>query len=169
MQPHRWGTVWAAMVPREMSISTSMDDYQDETVEYPCYFLEINPEASLSGTPSLCWSKYSPIILALSFLKQHGPVYSARNTELDASGDCFWKCTSSHSLPGTHLHRLHFLKIMFSQRALWWKGSLDDSCSNVPLRLHQTSQGDTQLRMLPRGRLTVQRRPTLLSAKHVGF
>lgn len=89
--------------------------------------------------------------------------------EIRCIRDCFWECTLSHSLPGTHLHRLHFLKIMFSQWALWWKVSLDDSHSNVLLRLHQISQGNIQMRMLPRVRLTVQRRPTLLSAKHVGF
>lgn len=134
-----------------------------ETMNYPSYFLEVNPEATLRGTPSLCWSKHSPIILALLFLKQHGPVYSAESTELNAWGD------SSHSLPGTHLHRLHFLKIIFPQRALWWKWPLDDSHSNVLLRLHQISQDSTQLRMLPREKLTVQRRFTLLSAERVGF
>lgn len=153
-----------------MSISTSLNDCWDdtETMKHPSYFLEVNPEATLSGTPSFARRANTLLSSLLFFLKQHGPVHSARNTELNAPGDCFWECRSSHSHPGTHLHRLHFLKIMFSQGASWWKGSLDDSCSNALLRLHQISQGKYPMRML-RERLTVQRGPTLLSAKHVWF
>lgn len=97
---HTGEKLWADRVPRQMSISTSISDCQDdtETMKYPSYFLEVNPEAALSGTPPTYWSKYSPTILALFFLKQHGPVYAARNTELNAPGDCCWECRSSHSL-----------------------------------------------------------------------
>jgi len=52
---------------------------------------------------------------------------------------------SSSPSPSICLHRLHCLKIMFSQRALCWKGPLDDSWSSLLLKLRQLSQGHIQL------------------------